>query len=81
MRNWCIAICINFLKVSLLDIEDFVQLLMIMVIIFITGESPQEAAQRGKHREIVRLLKEKEEEELNLIVEVGNINCETTSCT
>ena len=78
MRKWH---CHQHQKVSLLDIEDFVQLLMIMVIIFITGESPQEAAQRGKHREIVRLLKEKEEEELNLIVEVRNINCETTSCT
>ena len=56
---------------------------MMIVIIFLTGESPLEAAQRGKYKDIVRLLrereKEKEDEELNLILEVGNVNCETPS--
>ena len=33
-------------------------------------------AQRGKYKDVVRLLKEKEDEDLNLIAEVGNINCE-----
>ena len=48
--------------------------------IFLPGESPLEAAQRMKRRDIVRLLKEKEDEELNVIAEVGNINCQTPSC-
>ena len=50
--------------------------LIIMVIILLTDESPLEVAQRGKHKDIVRMLKEKEDEELNLIAEVENINCE-----
>ena len=33
-----------------------------------------------EHKDIVRLLKEKEDEELNLIAEVRNVNCETSSC-
>ena len=47
--------------------------LIIMVIILLTGESPLEVAQRGKHKDIVRMLKEKEDEELNLIAEVEYI--------
>ena len=50
--------------------------LIIVVIILLTGESPLEVAQREKHKDIVRMLKEKEDEELNLIAEVENINCE-----
>ena len=48
--------------------------------IFLPGKSPLEAAQIMKHKDVVRLLKEKEDEELNLIAEVGNINCQTPSC-
>ena len=48
--------------------------------IFLPGKSPLEAAQIMKHKDVVRLLKEKEDEELNLIAEVGNIICETPSC-
>ena len=50
--------------------------LIIVVIILLTGESPLEVAQRGKYKDIVRMLKEKEDEELNSIAEVENINCE-----
>ena len=50
--------------------------LIIMVIILLTGESPLEVAQTEKHKDIVKMLKEKEDEELNLIAEVENINCE-----
>ena len=50
--------------------------LIIVVIILLTGESPLEVAQIRKHKDIVRMLKEKEDEELNLIAEVENINCE-----
>ena len=58
----------------------FGQNMMIMVIIFLPGESPLEVAQTGKFKDIVRLLKEKEDKELNPISEVGNINFETPSC-
>ena len=49
---------------------------------FLPGESPLQAAQTGKFKDIVKMLKEKEDEELNLIAEVRNIklSCYVMSC-
>ena len=44
-----------------------------MFIIFLTGVSPLEMAQRMKHKSIIKMLKKKQD----LIAEVGNVNYET----
>ena len=48
-----------------------------MFIIFLTGKSPLEMAQRMKHKSIIKMLKKKQDEESDLIAEVGNVNYET----
>ena len=69
--------CFDIQKVSLQDIGDFSWPLISMFIIFLTGESPLEAAERVKNRTIAKMLKKKQDEELDLIAEVGNMNYET----
>ena len=69
--------CFDIQKVSLQDIGDFSWPFISMFIIFLTGETPLEVAQRQKNRTIAKILKEKQDEELNLIAEVENITCET----
>ena len=48
-----------------------------MFIIFLTGRSPLELAESNKNRTIIKMLKKKQDEELDLIAEVGNMNYET----
>ena len=65
--------CFDIQKVSLQDIGDFSWPLISMFIIFLTGETPLEAAERLKHKSIIKMLKKKSD----LIAEVGNVNYET----